>query len=365
MTDHADLLITSGTIVDGTGAPARPGTIWPSATAGSARSAPGDGAARARPARSTRRGKVVAPGFIDLHSPLRPHDPRRSGSRREGPPGRDDRARRRRRPELRAVPDPGRPRRDGRDERRPRRRSARRRRRARHERTRPPDRRSTGRPSRTSSPATTRARRVNVAQLVGNTPLRIAALGWDDVPADARPRPRPARASPRGDGGGRVRGQQRPRLPARRLRDDRRARRARQRGRRGSAASTTPTSATRSATASSTRSARRSRSAGAARRPPTSPTSTTGRRSRARPTRCSSSSTTRPAAGQDVTLRPLPVRVGQHPAPDPDPDLGPGGRARPGRRSAWPTRPSGIGSARDLRARGQLFAGARRPPRHP
>jgi len=27
---------------------------------------------------------------------------------------------------------------------------------------------------------------VNVAQLVGNTPLRIAALGWDDTPADAR-----------------------------------------------------------------------------------------------------------------------------------------------------------------------------------
>ena len=48
------------------------------------------------------------------------------------------------------------------------------------------------------------------------------------------------------------------------------------------------------ATASSTRSARRSRSASAVTRPPTSPTSTTGRRSRARPTRCSSSSTTRP-----------------------------------------------------------------------
>src|SRR4029079_7444331 len=29
-------------------------------------------------------------------------------------------------------------------------------------------------------------RPVNVAQLVGNTPLRIAALGWDDVPADEK-----------------------------------------------------------------------------------------------------------------------------------------------------------------------------------
>ena len=60
----------------------------------------------------------------------------------------------------------------------------------------------------------------------------------------------------------------------------------------GTAASTTPTSVIRWATAISTRSARRSRSAGGPVRPPTSPTSTTDRRIPVVPNRCSRSSTT-------------------------------------------------------------------------
>ena len=49
-------------------------------------------------------GKVVAPGFIDLHSHGGAGDPGRPAARAEGPPGRDDRGRRRRRQRLRAVP---------------------------------------------------------------------------------------------------------------------------------------------------------------------------------------------------------------------------------------------------------------------
>jgi len=61
-----DLLITGGTIVDGTGAPGRPGSV--AATAGRLRLlAPGE--AEPPSARTIdARGKVVAPGFIDLHS---------------------------------------------------------------------------------------------------------------------------------------------------------------------------------------------------------------------------------------------------------------------------------------------------------
>src|SRR6187397_390056 len=67
MTDHADLLISGGTVVDGTGAPGRPGSI-----------AVVDGRIRLLDAeepppenvgqRIDATGKVVAPGFIDLHS---------------------------------------------------------------------------------------------------------------------------------------------------------------------------------------------------------------------------------------------------------------------------------------------------------
>ena len=64
---------------------------------------------------------------------------------------------------------------------------------------------------------------VNVAYVVGNSPLRIAALGWDEVAADAAAHRRPAGEAARGDGGRGVRAVDRARLPAGRLRDDRRA----------------------------------------------------------------------------------------------------------------------------------------------
>ena len=81
---------------------------------------------------------------------------------------------------------------------------------------------------------------LNVATLIGNSQLRIAALGWDDVPADAAAhRPDARRCSRDGDGRGRVRAQLRARLPAGRLRDDRGACRADRGGRPRTAASTT------------------------------------------------------------------------------------------------------------------------------
>jgi N-acyl-D-amino-acid deacylase len=67
VTESVDLLITGGTVVDGTGAPGRPGTVV----------VEGDrmrllGAGEAPPAYAGRTidatGRVVAPGFIDLHS---------------------------------------------------------------------------------------------------------------------------------------------------------------------------------------------------------------------------------------------------------------------------------------------------------
>jgi N-acyl-D-amino-acid deacylase len=64
---HADILITGGTVVDGTGAPGRPGTV-----------AIVDGRLHTMDPATERSvhaghtidatGKVVAPGFIDLHS---------------------------------------------------------------------------------------------------------------------------------------------------------------------------------------------------------------------------------------------------------------------------------------------------------
>jgi N-acyl-D-amino-acid deacylase len=66
--DSCDLLIESGTIVDGTGAPGRPGSV---AVTGDRMVVLEEGRAN-RPLQVGRaidaRGKVVAPGFIDLHS---------------------------------------------------------------------------------------------------------------------------------------------------------------------------------------------------------------------------------------------------------------------------------------------------------
>ena len=67
VTDQADIMIEGGIVVDGTGAPARPGTV--AVVDGRIRVlAPGD----PEPAHAGRRidasGRVVAPGFIDLHS---------------------------------------------------------------------------------------------------------------------------------------------------------------------------------------------------------------------------------------------------------------------------------------------------------
>ena len=180
MSDPADLLIIGGTIVDGTGAPARngdlaihdgrirelaPGTEWPQA-------------ARTIEAH----GKVVAPGFIDLHSHaalMLLADPDHGAKVRQGVTselvGVDG---------LSYAPFPNAADRDamvhmnaGLDG-DPRNADG-----ARGTSTR-------GQPI-TIDWATVEdvlarydtGTAVNVAQLVGNTPLRIAALGWDDAPA--------------------------------------------------------------------------------------------------------------------------------------------------------------------------------------
>src|SRR6186997_1099971 len=169
MTEHADLLISGGTVVDGTGAPGRPGTI-----------AVVDGRMRLLAATETlpenvgrqvdATGKVVAPGFIDLHShgglmilADGRHEPKvRQGVTTElvGVDG-NGFAPFERREDLEAFVEldsglDGRPAIDY-------------------------DWTSVdsylGRYDGTVS--------LNVATLVGNSQLRIAALGWDDVPADA------------------------------------------------------------------------------------------------------------------------------------------------------------------------------------
>ncbi len=168
MTTYAELLIIGGTVVDGTGAPPRPGTI--AVIDGRIRVLSETDPAPTHVARTIdARGKVVAPGFIDLHShgglvilADGRHDPKvRQGVTTEvvGVDG-NGFAPFRNREELEAFVnlDAGL---DGR-----------------------PDidydwtsvgsylARYDGRVS------------VNVATLLGNSPLRIDALGWDDVPAD-------------------------------------------------------------------------------------------------------------------------------------------------------------------------------------
>ncbi len=169
MTDSVDILITGGTIVDGTGAPGRPGTV---VVEGDRIRLLDPGAEPPAHARTTidATGRVVAPGFIDLHSHgglvilAEPHhEPKvRQGVTTEivGVDG-NGFAPFRRREDLEAFVhlDSG----------------------------------LDGRPDidydwRTVAEYLTKydgTVSVNVGTLVGNSQLRIDALGWDDVPADA------------------------------------------------------------------------------------------------------------------------------------------------------------------------------------
>ncbi len=168
VTDSVDLLISGGTIVDGTGAPARPGTVVVVGERMRVLDAAGP-----EPPHVGRRidatGKVVAPGFIDLHSHgglvilAEPrHEPKvRQGVTTEivGVDG-NGFAPFERREDLLAFVEMD----SGLD----------------------------GRPDidydwNTVADYLARfdgAVSVNVGTLVGNSQLRIAAVGWDDVPAD-------------------------------------------------------------------------------------------------------------------------------------------------------------------------------------
>jgi N-acyl-D-amino-acid deacylase len=169
VTDHADLLITGGTIVDGTGAPGQPGTV--AVIDGRLRVLEVDAPLPSQVARAIdAAGKVVAPGFIDLHSHGAlviledgRHEPKvRQGVTTEvvGVDG-NGFAPFLRREDLEAFInlDAGL---DGRPE-------------IGYDWTSVDS--YLGRYDGTVS--------LNIATLVGNSPLRIAALGWDDVQADA------------------------------------------------------------------------------------------------------------------------------------------------------------------------------------
>ena len=168
MSDSVDVLITGGTLVDGTGAPGRPGTV---AVEGDLRllsaDAPQPHAARTIDAT----GKVVAPGFIDLHS----HgglvilaDPRHEPKVKQGITtelvgvdglsyapflNNEDLQQLR---EMNAGLDGD------------------------------PDSVAFDWTSVASYLDRLDGKSLNVATLVGNTPVRIAALGWNDEPADAQ-----------------------------------------------------------------------------------------------------------------------------------------------------------------------------------
>ena len=257
-----EIRIVGGTLVDGTGAPGRPGTVEVrdgrlrlTAPAGHGAGGPHD-----RRHRQGRGARVHRPPL-----PLGADDPRRAAPRAEGPPGHHDRGHRGRRQQLCAVRDPGGPR-----------------------RVRPPELRARRRPA---TNAQDEDRLVDGRELPG--PVRRDRQPQHRLPRRqlAAPDRRPSagrtsrrrRASAPGCRRSSARRWRRapsgcqlgPRLPAGELRHTDELAELTRRGRAGTAASTTPTSATRSATASSIRSARRSRSAGSARRRPTSPTSTT------------------------------------------------------------------------------------------
>jgi N-acyl-D-amino-acid deacylase len=169
VTDSVDILITGGTLVDGTGAPGRSGTV---AVAGDRlRLLPADAPLPQAARTIDAAGRVVAPGFIDLHS----HgglvilaDPRHEPKVKQGITT-----------ELVGV--------DGlsyapflkvEDLQKLREMNA----------------GLDGDPEGVAFDWTSVAsyldrldgKSLNVATLVGNTPVRIAALGWDDQPADAQ-----------------------------------------------------------------------------------------------------------------------------------------------------------------------------------
>ena len=165
-----DILISGGTLVDGTGAPGRPGSLAirpigceSSRPASRCPSTPGGGSTP--PAGSSR------PGFIDLHSHaglMILAEPRHEPKVRQGVTteviGVDGNS-------YAPFDDAGRPGGLRRAQRRPR-RPPRHRLRLGHRRGLPDPLRPQGQ----------RQHRLSV----GNSALRIAALGWDDVPADAR-----------------------------------------------------------------------------------------------------------------------------------------------------------------------------------
>ncbi len=166
---HADLLIAGGRLVDGTGTPARPGTV--AVLDGRIHILTPTDPPPAHPARTIdATGKVVAPGFIDLHShgglvilADGRHEPKvRQGVTTEvvGVDG-NGFAPFLRHEDLEAFVhlDSGL---DGRPE---------------------IDYDWTSVDSYLSRYDDKVS--LNVATLIGNSPLRIAALGWDDVPADA------------------------------------------------------------------------------------------------------------------------------------------------------------------------------------
>ncbi|MFL5723967.1 MAG: amidohydrolase family protein [Chloroflexota bacterium] len=169
MSEHADLLITGGTIVDGTGEPGRPGSV--AVVDGRIRVLRTDEPAPANVGRTIdATGRVVAPGFIDLHShgglvilADGRHEPKvRQGVTTEvvGVDG-NGFAPFTTRADLEAFVDLD----SGLD----------------------------GRPEIDYDWTSVESYldrydgtvSVNVATLVGNSQLRIATLGWDDVPADA------------------------------------------------------------------------------------------------------------------------------------------------------------------------------------
>ena len=90
-----DLLLTGGTVVDGTGSEGYPGTVAVSGDTVTILRGKTDGIEAARAIDAS--GMVICPGFIDLHSHGRADDPRGPQPRSQGPPGRYHRTGRHRR----------------------------------------------------------------------------------------------------------------------------------------------------------------------------------------------------------------------------------------------------------------------------